>query len=224
MGVSAAAAAEVRIKIRVRITALPSLLEETGIVTGFPIFAHWRAACNERVPIAFARSAGDASSRAKKHRRKTRVKKLLTTARGHASFLAYARKPAGTALMQPAGLSRRERQIMEVLYRLERASVAEVQKAIEDAPGYSAMRALLRTLEEKGHVKHEAEGLKYVYTPVVAREKAKRSALKHLLDTFFSDSPDQIVAALLDVSARQLTQAELDRMAEMIEKAKKEGK
>ncbi len=126
--------------------------------------------------------------------------------------------------MEPAGLSRRERQIMEVLYRLGRASVAEVQEAIKDAPGYSAMRALLRTLEEKGHVKHEADGLKYVYTPVVGREKAKRSAVKQLLETFFSDSPEQIVAALLDVSSKQLTREELDRMAEMIEEAKREGK
>jgi predicted transcriptional regulator len=79
-------------------------------------------------------------------------------------------------------------------------------------------------LEEKGHLKHQAEGLKYVYVPVVTREKAKRSAVKHLLDTFFSDSPEQVVAALLDVSSKRLTREELDRMAEMIEKAKREGK
>jgi BlaI family penicillinase repressor len=79
-------------------------------------------------------------------------------------------------------------------------------------------------LEEKGHVKHRAEGLKYVYTPVVGREKAKRSAVKHLLDTYFNGSPEQIVAALLDVSSTELTREELDRMTEMIEKAKREGK
>ena len=126
--------------------------------------------------------------------------------------------------MALAGLSRRERQIMDVLYQRGKASAAEVREAMEDAPSYSAVRAMLRVLEEKGHVKHQAEGLKYVYVPTVNREKAKRSAVKHLLDTFFSDSPDQVIAALLDVSSRRLTREELDRMAEMIEQAKKEGK
>ena len=126
--------------------------------------------------------------------------------------------------MALAGLSRRERQIMEILYQREKASAAEVREAMEDAPSYSAVRAMLRVLEEKGHVRHQAEGLKYVYVPVVAREKAKRSAVKNLLDTFFSDSPEQVVAALLDVSAKRLTSEELDRMAEMIERAKREGK
>ena len=122
-----------------------------------------------------------------------------------------------------AGLSRRERQILEILYRRGKASASEVRADMEDAPGYSAVRAMLRVLEEKRHVKHQAEGLKYVYVPVVAREKAKRSAVQHLLDTFFAGSPEQIVAALLDVSATRLTREELDRMSEMIEKAKKEG-
>jgi predicted transcriptional regulator len=93
-----------------------------------------------------------------------------------------------------------------------------------DAPGYSAVRALLRVLEEKGHVRHEEQGPKYVYLPVVGRNKARRSAVKHVMDTFFSGSPEQIVAALLDVSAARLTREELDRMAAMIEQAKKEGK
>ncbi len=92
------------------------------------------------------------------------------------------------------------------------------------APGYSAVRAMLRVLEEKGHVRHESEGLKYVYVPVVNRDKAKRSAVKHLMDTFFRDSPEQVVAALLDVSSKRLTRQELDRMAEMIDKAREEGK
>ncbi len=122
------------------------------------------------------------------------------------------------------GLSRRERQIMEILYQRGKASAAEVREALPEAPGYSAVRAMLRVLEEKGHVRHQEEGLKYVYAPVVAREKAKRSAVKHLLDTFFSGSPEQAVAALLDVSATRLTREELERMAEMIEKAKREGK
>jgi predicted transcriptional regulator len=128
------------------------------------------------------------------------------------------------AKSRPTGLSRRERQIMDILYQRGKASASDVREAMEDAPGYSAVRAMLRVLEEKGHVKHQAEGLKYVYVPVVAREKAKRSAVKHLLDTFFAGSPEQIVAALLDVSATRLTREELDRMSEMIEKAKREEK
>ena len=126
--------------------------------------------------------------------------------------------------MTLAGLSRRERQIMDILYQRGKASAAEVREAMADAPSYSAVRALLRVLEEKGHVRHQAEGLKYVYVPAVARDKAKRSAVKHLVDTFFNDSPEQVVAALLDVSARRLSAEELDRMAAMIEKAKREGK
>jgi BlaI family penicillinase repressor len=123
-----------------------------------------------------------------------------------------------------AGLSRRERQIMEILYQHGKASASEVREFMESAPGYSAVRAMLRVLEEKGHVKHQAEGLKYVYVPTVTREKAKRSAVKHVLDTFFNGSPEQIVAALLDVSSTRLTRQELDRMSEMIEKAKREEK
>jgi len=122
------------------------------------------------------------------------------------------------------GLSRRERQIMEILYQRGKASASEVREAMDDAPGYSAVRGLLRVLEDKGHVKHQAEGLRYVYVPTVARDKAKRAAVKHVLDTFFKGSPEQVVAALLDVSSPALTRGELDRMAEMIEQAKKEGK
>jgi len=123
-----------------------------------------------------------------------------------------------------AGWSRRERQIMDILYQRGRASAGEVREAMPDPPSYSAVRAMLRVLEEKGHVKHQAAGLKYVYVPTVARDKAKRSAVKHLLDTFFSNSPEQVVAALLDVSSTRLTREELDRMAQMIEQARKEGK
>ena len=126
--------------------------------------------------------------------------------------------------MSPGGLSRRERQIMDILYQRGKSSASEVLEAMPDPPGYSAVRAMLRVLEEKGHVRHLAEGLKYVYVPTVARDKAKRSAVKHLLDTFFKDAPEQVVAALLDVSSTRLTRAELDRMAEMIERAKKECK
>ncbi len=122
------------------------------------------------------------------------------------------------------GLSRREREIMDILYRDGKSSAAEVRAAMPDPPSYSAVRAMLRVLEDKGHVKHQAEGLRYVYIPTVTREKAKRSAVKQLLDTFFDDSPEQVVAALLDVSSTRMTPEELNRMAEMIEKAKKEGK
>ncbi len=123
-----------------------------------------------------------------------------------------------------SGLSRREREIMDILYRLGRGSAADVLEGMSEPPSYSAVRAMLRVLEEKGHVRHENEGLKYVFVPVVAREKAKISAVKHLVDTFFRDSPEQVVAALLDVSAKRLSREELDRMAAMIERAKKEGR
>ena len=126
--------------------------------------------------------------------------------------------------MSLVAMSRRERQIMEILYRRGQASVSEVRAAMNDAPSYSAVRAMLRVLKDKGHVKHQAEGLKYMYRPVVNREKAKRSALKSLVDTFFNDRPDEVVAALLDGSSRRLTAEELDRMAAMIDEAKREGK
>ncbi len=113
---------------------------------------------------------------------------------------------------------------MDILYQHGKASAADVLKAMDDPPSYSAVRAMLRVLEEKGHVRHEAEDLKYVYAPTVPRDKAKRSAAKHLMDTFFAGSPEQAVATLLDVSSTKLTREELDRMSAMIEQAKKEGK
>jgi predicted transcriptional regulator len=113
---------------------------------------------------------------------------------------------------------------MDILYQRGKASAAEVREGMADAPSYSAVRAMLRVLEEKGHVRHQEEGLKYVYAPVVGPEKAKRSAVKHVLETFFNGSPEQAVAALLDVASTRLTAQELDRMAEMIERARKEGK
>src|SRR5947199_10289498 len=120
-----------------------------------------------------------------------------------------------------AGLSSRERQIMEILYQRGKASASEVREAMDDAPSYSAVRAMLRVLEEKGHVRHEADGLKYVYVPVVGQDKARRSAVKHLMETFFNGSAEQIVAALLDVASTKLTREELDRMSKMIDEAKK---
>jgi predicted transcriptional regulator len=122
------------------------------------------------------------------------------------------------------GLSRRKRQIMAVLYHRGKASAADAREGIATPPSYSAVRAMLRVLEEKGHIAHSMDGVKYVYSQTVRRDNAKRSALKHLLDTFFNDSPEQVVAALLDVSSARLTRDELDRMAAIIEKARPEGK
>jgi predicted transcriptional regulator len=113
---------------------------------------------------------------------------------------------------------------MDILYRRGKSSASEVREAMSEAPGYSAVRAMLRVLEEKGHVRHVAEGLRYVYLPVVAPEKAKRSAVKHLLNTFFNNSPEQVVAELLDVSSTRITRQELDRMSAIIQKARREGK
>lgn len=121
-------------------------------------------------------------------------------------------------------LSRRERQIMDVLYRMGRATAAEVHEALPDAPSYSAVRAMLRVLEEKQHIRHEAQDLRYVFMPVVPRDKARRSAVRHLLETFFDGSPEQAVATLLDVSAQNLSPEEYDRLAELIERARKEGR
>ena len=120
-------------------------------------------------------------------------------------------------------LSRRERQIMDLLYQRGRATAAEVQAELPDPPGYSAVRAMLRVLEEKGHVRHMQDGPRYVYLPKVARDRAKRSALRHVVRTFFDGSTEQLVAALLDDGSTQLSEGELDRLAHLIERARKEG-
>ena len=120
-------------------------------------------------------------------------------------------------------LSRRERQIMDILYQRGRASASEIHEALPNRPSYSAVRAKLRVLEEKGHVRHQEESLRYVYAPTVTRDKAKRSAVRHLLTTFFDNSAEQAVAALLDVSAAELSRADLDRLAALIEQAKRKG-
>ena len=123
-----------------------------------------------------------------------------------------------------AYLSRRERQIMDLLYQHGRLTAAEVHARLPEAPSYSAVRALLRVLEQKGHVRHQEEGLRYVFLPKVPREKAKRSALAHLVKTFFAGSAGQAAAALLDASAGEVTAEELDRIAGLVEKARKEGR
>jgi len=117
-------------------------------------------------------------------------------------------------------LSRRERQIMDVLYRTGRATAAEVQAGLPDAPGYSAVRTMLRILEEKGHVRHEADGPRYVYIPTVARDRARRSALKHVLNTFFEGSASQVMAALFELSSRDLADDEIARLRQLIDTAK----
>ena len=121
-------------------------------------------------------------------------------------------------------LSRRERQIMDVLYRLGRATAAEIHQGIPDAPSYSAVRAMLRVLEEKKHIRHEEKDLRYVFVPIVPRDKARRSAVLHMLDTFFDGSPEQAVATLLDLSAGDLSEQDFDRLAALIEKARQEGR
>lgn len=121
-------------------------------------------------------------------------------------------------------LSRRERQIMDLLFRKGRATAADVMNGIPDAPSYSAVRALLRILEQKGHVRHEEEGRAYVYMPLARRDAARQSALSHLLKTFFDNSAEQAVAALLAIKGEKMSDAELDRMSRMIEQAKTEGR
>jgi BlaI family transcriptional regulator, penicillinase repressor len=123
-----------------------------------------------------------------------------------------------------AQLSRRERQIMDVLYRHRRATAAEVQAQLPDPPSYSAVRAMLRILETKGHTRHEQDGPRYVYVPTVARDKAKRSALKHLLNTFFEGSAEQVVAALLEVSGDELSKADLTKLRRLIDDARDEAR
>ena len=118
-------------------------------------------------------------------------------------------------------LSRREREIMDVLYRAGKATVAEVQAGMPDPPSYSAVRTMLRILEEKGHVRHDLDGPRYVYIPTVARDKAKRSALKHVVNTFFDGSASQVMAALLEISPRDLGDEELARLRQLIDNAKK---
>jgi predicted transcriptional regulator len=121
-------------------------------------------------------------------------------------------------------LTRREREIMDILYRRGRATAHDVLADLADAPSYSAVRALLRLLEERGHVRHVEEGPRYVYSPAVARADARRSALTHVVRTFFGGSIEQAVAALVDGSRQRLGDDELERLADLIDKARKEGR
>lgn len=121
-------------------------------------------------------------------------------------------------------LSRRERQIMDIVYAEGRVTAAAVREAMADPPSYSAVRALLRILEDKGHLRHEVDGNRYAYLPTVPRGTARRSALKNLIHTFFEDSPENAMAALLDLGKDELSADDLDRLAGVIEKARREGR
>lgn len=121
-------------------------------------------------------------------------------------------------------LSKRERQIMDIIYRRGNATAAEVLADIPDPPSYSSVRALLRLLEEKGHITHKADGPRYIFSPTVPREQARTSALKHVLRTFFDDSTEEAVAAMLDIADTRLSEPELDRLSRLIEKAREEGR
>ena len=123
-----------------------------------------------------------------------------------------------------ADLSRRERQVLDTLYRAGRATCAEVQKTMTDPPSYSAVRTFLRILEEKELVRHEEDGPRYVYIPTVDRERASRSALRHVLNTFFAGSVTQAISALLDEDSKHLSEKDWQRLSVMIEEARREGK
>jgi len=112
---------------------------------------------------------------------------------------------------------------MDVLYKLERATVGQVLAKLADKPSYSTVRAQLRVLEEKGHVRHEEQGLRYVYIPAVPRDVARRSALRHLVETFFEGSTEKTVATLLGGEISRISSEELDRLSRLIAKSKKEG-
>ena len=122
-----------------------------------------------------------------------------------------------------AALSRRERQIMDILYRRGRATANEVMADLTGDPSYSTVRTQLRVLEAKGHVRHDEEGLRYVYLPALPRHAARRSALRHLVETFFDGSTEKVVGALLGGETARFSDEELDRIAELVEKARKGG-
>lgn len=120
--------------------------------------------------------------------------------------------------------SRRERQIMDIVYRLGQATAAEVLENMPDPPSYSAVRTMLRLLEDKGVLKHDQDGPRYVYLPTLSRDKARQSALRQLVQTFFDNSTEQTVAALLDMSKSKMSGEELERLSKLIDKARKEGR
>src|SRR2546428_6816954 len=122
-----------------------------------------------------------------------------------------------------AALTRRERQIMDILYRRGRAAASDVMEELPGGPSYSTVRTQVRVLEEKGHIRHEEEGLRYVYMPAVPRHAARKSALRHVVETFFDGSTEKAVSALLGREGSRLSDEELDRIAQLIARARKEG-
>jgi len=126
--------------------------------------------------------------------------------------------------MTKPSLTRREREIMDIIYRLGRASAQDVLDNLAAPPSYSAVRALLRLLEERGHVKHVEDGARYVYLPAVSRAEARRKALSHVVATFFGGSIEQAMLTLVESSRSGLSQEELERLAQIVEQARKEGK
>ncbi len=127
-------------------------------------------------------------------------------------------------MKSPKNLSRREREIMDIIYALDGATALQVLELLPVPPSYSAVRALLRILERKGHLTHHREGPRYVFSPVLPREKARKSALRHLVKTFFDDSAEDVVAALLDISEAGLTEDEFRRLLELVNRARREGR
>ena len=144
---------------------------------------------------------------------------MLTRLDVCAKFLAVMAKRLASA-----DLSRRERQVLDALYRAGRATCAEVQKTMTDPPSYSAVRTFLRILEDKELVRHEQDGARYVYIPTVERERASRSALRHVLNTFFAGSATQAISALLDEDSKHLSEKDWERLSVMIQQARKEDK
>jgi predicted transcriptional regulator len=126
--------------------------------------------------------------------------------------------------MEKPGLSRRERQIMDALYTLSEATVGEVMDMMPDPPSYSAVRATLRVLEEKGHARHRQDGPRYLYLPTVSRDKAQSTALKHLVGTFFGGSVEQAVMALLSMPETKMSETQLEKLAEQVRLAEEEGR
>lgn len=121
-------------------------------------------------------------------------------------------------------LGRRERQILDVIYQLGEASVSDVLKGLPDPPSYSAIRTMIRLLERKGFLRHRRDGTRYVYRPTQSKKTASRSALRHLIKTFFAESPTDVMAAIFDVTSDDLTDADLSRIERMIDEARKEGR
>jgi len=127
-------------------------------------------------------------------------------------------------MKEQKNLSRRERQIMDIVYELNEVTVAQVLEKIPNPPSYSTIRALLRVLEEKGHLIHKQEGPRYIYSPTLPREVARQKALKHVMRTFFDNSTEDAVAALLNISEDNLSEQDYKRLSELIKKARSEGR